>query len=107
MPVDGMDLVVGLGNEIRVDMHTGDLMAKASNSRDRLLLAGLGPLRSAAGAGEDAVLLETLSGERWVVRMSPASGLVAAVEPATGARSAPGDDVRSALREGDRCATVM
>ena len=99
MPVDGVEVVVGLATEIRVNLLTGDLMAKASNSRDRLLLAGLGPLRSAARSDEEAVLLETVSGERWLVRISPVSGLVAAVEPAIGVRSAP--------RGSDRCATVM
>ncbi|PGH47297.1 hypothetical protein [Streptomyces sp. Ru87] len=88
MPVDGVEVVVGLATEIRVSLLTGDLMAKASNSNDRLLLAGLGPLRSATRDDEDSVLLETVSGERWLVRMSPVSGLVAAVEPAVGVRSA-------------------
>ena len=98
MPVDGV-AVVGLATEIRVSLLTGDVTAKAPNSRDRLLLAGLGPLRSATRSGEDAVLLETVSGQRWLVRMSPISGLVAAVEPAIGVRSAP--------RGSDRCATAM
>ncbi|MFJ8752660.1 hypothetical protein ACIREO_25485 [Streptomyces sp. NPDC102441] len=99
MPADGVEVVVGLTTEIRVSLLTGDLMAKASNSQDRLLLAGLGPLRSAARYDEEAVLLETVSGERWLVRMSPVSGLVATVEPAVGARSA--------TRGSQRCATVM
>jgi len=98
MPGDGVEVVVGLATEIRVSLRTGDLMAKASNSQDRLLLAGLGPLRSAARYDEEAVLLETVSGERWLVRMSPVSGLVATVEPAVGVGSAP--------RGGDRCATA-
>ncbi|GAA4956835.1 hypothetical protein GCM10025331_53630 [Actinoplanes utahensis] len=89
----------GLGTEIRVSLRTGDVLAKAPNSRDRLLLAGLGPLRSATRSGEGEVLLETLSGERWLVRMSPVSGLVAAVEPATSPPPAP--------RRSDRCVTVM
>jgi hypothetical protein len=89
MPVDGVEVVVGLATEIRVSLLTGDLMAKASNSQDRLLLAGLGPLRSAARYDEEAVLLATVSGERWLVRMSPVSGLVSAVEPVTAVRSAP------------------
>lgn len=84
MPVEGVEVVVGLATEIRVNLLTGDLTAKASNSRDRLLLAGLGPLRSAARSDDEAVLLETESGERWLVRMSPVSGLVATVEPAVG-----------------------
>ncbi|MEU8709162.1 hypothetical protein [Streptomyces sp. NPDC048565] len=98
MPVDGVEVVVGLVTEIRVSLLTGDLMAKASNSQDRLLLAGLGPLRSATRHDEEAVLLETVSGERWLVRMSPVSGLVATVEPAAGDLPAP--------RGSDRCATV-
>ncbi|MCP3012413.1 hypothetical protein NGM33_03655 [Nocardiopsis dassonvillei] len=98
MPVDGVEVVVGLATEVRVSLLSGDLMAKASNSRDRLLLAGLGPLRFAIRFDEETVLLETVSGERWLVRMSPVSGLVAAVEPVIGARSEP--------HGGDRCATV-
>ncbi len=99
MPVEAMEVVVGLATEIRVSLLTGDLMAKATNSQDRLLLAGLGPLRSAARYDEEAVLLETVSGERWLVRMSPVSGLVAAVEPAVGTQSAP--------RGSAVCATLM
>jgi hypothetical protein len=98
MPVDGLEVVVGLANEIRVNLLTGDLTAKASNSRDRMLLAGLGPLRSASRSGGQAVLLETESGERWLVRMSPVSGLVAALDPAAGV---------AAARGGDRCTTAM
>ncbi|QUX26740.1 hypothetical protein KGD83_15225 [Nocardiopsis akebiae] len=98
MTVDGVEVVVGLATEIRVSLLSGDLMAKASNSRDRLLLAGLGPLRFAIRFDEETVLLETVPGERWLVRMSPVSGLVAAVEPAIGVRSEP--------HGGDRCATV-
>ena len=89
MPVDGVEVAIGLAIEIRVNLRTGDLTAKASNSRDRMLLAGLGPLRSAARCDQEAVLLETESGECWLVRMSPVSGLVAAVDPAVGVRSAP------------------
>lgn len=89
MPADGVEVVIGLATEIRVSLPTGDLMIKQSNSQDRLLLAGLGPLRSAVRCDEDTVLLETVSGERWLVRISPGSGLVAAVEPAIGVRSAP------------------
>lgn len=93
------EVVVSLGTEIRVSLRTGDLMTKVSGSGDRLLLAGLGPLRSAAPSDDaQALLLETESGERWLVRMSSASGLVATVEPADGARS---------VRRGRaRCATV-
>ncbi|MFI5843325.1 hypothetical protein ACIA8K_26820 [Catenuloplanes sp. NPDC051500] len=80
MLVDTAEVVVGLATEIRVSLRTGDLTA-----RDRLLLAGLGPLRSACRAGEHTLLLETPSGERWLVRMSPVSGLVAALEPADAA----------------------
>ncbi len=98
MPVDRTEVVLGLATEIRVDLVTGDLTAKASNSRDRLLLAGLGPLRSAARSDDDAVLLETVAGDRWLVRMSTVSGLVAAVEPAGATRPLP--------QEGDRCVTV-
>jgi hypothetical protein len=92
MPVDDVEVVVGLAIEIRVNLLTGDLTAKASNSRDRMLLAGLGPLRSAALSDNEAVLLETESGERWLVRVSPVSGLVAAVDPA----------VASGARHGER-----
>lgn len=99
MPVDGVAVVVGPSIEIRVDLRTGDLTAKASNSRDRTLLAGLGPLRSAARCDREAVLLETESGERWLVRMSPVSGLVAAIDPAVGGPAAPG--------EGEPCTTRM
>ncbi|MCC2321236.1 hypothetical protein [Cellulomonas xiejunii] len=97
MSADVVEVVVGLATEIRVNLQTGDLTAKAGSSRDRLLLAGLGPLRWAARSEEDAVLLQTVSGERWVVRMSPVSGLVAALEPAV--------DVRLLSQGGDRCAT--
>ncbi|MDX3663115.1 hypothetical protein PV646_37970 [Streptomyces sp. ID05-26A] len=83
MAVDPVEVVVALATEIRVSLRTGDLTAKASNSQDRTLLAGLGPLRSATRHGEAAVLLETVSGETWLVRLSPTSGLVATVEPAT------------------------
>lgn len=99
MPVDPVEVVVSLSTEVRVSLRTGDLTAKASNSRDRLLLAGLGPLRSATRYDEAAVLLETVSGERWLVRLSPASGLVSTVEAVAGVRHWP--------REGERCATVM
>ncbi|HJP72790.1 MAG TPA: hypothetical protein VJ914_00895 [Pseudonocardiaceae bacterium] len=99
MPADGGEVVVGLATEVRISLRTGDLMAKASNSQDRLLLAGLGPLRSAAQYDEEAVLLETVSGECWLVRMSPVSGLVTTVEPALG--------IAPALRGGERCATAM
>jgi hypothetical protein len=98
MPGDGVEVVVGLATEIRVSLLTGDLMAKASNSRDRLLLAGLGPLRSASRYDEAAVLLETVSGERWLVRMSPVSGLVSTVEPAMSVRCVP--------QGGEECVTV-
>lgn len=99
MPVDQEEVVVGLATEIRVSLRTGDLTAKASNSRDRVLLAGLGPLRSAARYDEEAVLLETVSGECWLIRISPVSWLVAAVEPATG--------IRPAAPRSEPCATTM
>lgn len=79
---------------VRVSLHTGDVL-----SGNRMLLAGLGPLRSATGAGDRAVLLVTVSGERWLVRMSPFSGLVAAVEPAA--------VMRPVAVGADQCATVM
>ena len=78
---------------VRVSLPTGDVL-----SGDRLLLAGLGPLRSATPAGDEGILLETVSGERWLVRLSPVSGLVAAVEPAV---------VRPVAVGADRCVTVM
>ena len=96
---DDSEVVVSPGTDVRVNLLTGDLTAKSSNSRDRLLLAGLGPLRCAVRTDEDAVLLETVSGERWLVRMSAVSGLVSAVEPATGIPLPPqGDDLCATLR---------
>ena len=99
MPVESMEVVVALTTEIRVSLRTGDRMAKASNSQDRLLLAGLGPLRSAVRSGDEAVLLETVTGVRWLVRMSPVSGLVAGVERVVAAVPAP--------RGWKRCVTAM
>ena len=98
MLTDAPEVVVCLSTEVRISLLTGDLIAKTGHGPDRLLLAGLGPLRSASRADEDAVLLETVSGERWLIRMSPISGLVSTVEPATGICSAPTGS--------DRCATV-
>ncbi|WP_028049620.1 hypothetical protein [Cellulomonas sp. URHD0024] len=86
MPVDSLEVVVGLATDVRVNLRTGDLTASTGTSQDRLLLAGLGPLRWAARYDEDVVFLETVEGERWLVRVSPISGLVAAVEPAVGVR---------------------
>lgn len=128
MPVDPAEVVVALATEIRVSLRTGDLTAKASNSQDRTLLAGLGPLRSATRYDEAAVLLETVSGETWLVRLSPSSGLVTTVEPAAAqpaaadslaadslaADSTAGDSTaapphgitRPPQRGGERCATV-
>lgn len=89
MPPDGVEAVVGLTTEIRVSLRTGDLTVRAGDSRDRLLLAGLGPLRRAVRSDARTVLLETATGEHWLVRVSAASGLVTMVEPVTAARPEP------------------
>ncbi|BCJ45983.1 hypothetical protein GCM10010168_49310 [Actinoplanes ianthinogenes] len=61
----------------RVDLATGDVFRAGG----RVLLAGLGPLLAADPAGEDALLLHTRDGERWLLRVSASSGLVASLEP--------------------------
>lgn len=74
------EVVAGPAAAVRVDLATGDLTAPVGGSRDRVLLAGLGPLRDVV-AVDDALLLETAAGACWLVRVSRVSGLVAAVEP--------------------------
>lgn len=73
---------------VSVSPGTGDIHAvTAAGAEGRLLLAGLGPLRSADGGGW-TLLLDAESGERWLIRISAASGLVCSVEtaPDTGGR---------------------
>jgi hypothetical protein len=81
MLTNAPEVLVRLATEIRVNLLTGDLTAGAG-PLGRMLLAGLGALRSVSRADDDdSVLLETMSGERWLIRISPVSGLVMAVEP--------------------------
>jgi hypothetical protein len=62
---------------IDVDLTTGDV----TRADGRVLLAGLGPLVAADRAGEHTWLLRTPAGPAWLLRVSPASGLVTALEP--------------------------
>ena len=75
------EIPVPLFVDVRVSVVTGDVLARVSESEDRVLLAGHGPLRSASGHGGCSLLLETVAGERWLVVISEESGLVASVEP--------------------------
>ncbi|MFK0097248.1 hypothetical protein [Streptomyces sp. NPDC091040] len=72
---------VSLGGDIRVSLVSGDVVGRLADGGERLLLVGLGPLWSATRSGPSSLLLETVSSEKWLVRISETSGLVAAVEP--------------------------
>ena len=75
------EVVVSLAKKVRVSLVSGDIVGLSADNEERLLLAGLGPLCSATKSGPSSLLLETRSAERWLVRISEASGLVAAIEP--------------------------
>ncbi|MFJ8868897.1 hypothetical protein ACIRD6_24405 [Streptomyces sp. NPDC102473] len=72
---------VSLGGDIRVSLVSGDVVCRSADGGDRLLLVGLGPLWSATRSGPSSLLLETVSSEKWLVRISATSGLIAAIEP--------------------------
>ncbi|MFJ7629338.1 hypothetical protein [Streptomyces sp. SID7909] len=72
---------VSLGGDIRVSLVSGDVVGRLADGGERLLLVGLGPLWSATRSGPSSLLLETVSSEKWLVRISETSGLVAAIEP--------------------------
>lgn len=84
MPADPADVTVPLFIDVRVSLASGDVTARPpgppTDAPDRVLLAGLGPLRSAAPHGRSALVLETAAGERWLVAISETSGLVASVD---------------------------
>ncbi|MEU0300461.1 hypothetical protein ABZ252_13480 [Streptomyces sp. NPDC006175] len=72
---------VSLGGDIQVSLVSGDVVCRSADGVDRLLLVGLGPLWSATRSGPSSLLLETVSSEKWLVRISETSGLIAAIEP--------------------------
>ncbi|MFJ1598522.1 hypothetical protein [Streptomyces sp. NPDC088261] len=84
MTVDTMEIAVSLFIDVRISLVSGNVVARhpgaSSDAQDRLLLAGLGPLRSVTRRGNTGLLLETARGEHWLVGLSEASGLVASVE---------------------------
>ncbi|GJF33187.1 hypothetical protein [Kitasatospora sp. NBC_01539] len=80
MPPSTAEVAVPLFIDVRVDLATGDVVAPSAGSRERLLLAGLGPLRSAVPDGPAGLLLETADGARWRLRISEASGLVESLD---------------------------
>lgn len=74
------EVIVSLLMTVRISLANGDVVGQIADTADRLLLAGLGPLRSAVKAGPSSLLLETSAAERWLVRISEVSGLVASIE---------------------------
>ncbi len=75
------EVLVSLVRKVRISLVSGDVVGRSADGGDQLLLVGLGPLWSATKSGPSSLLLETRSTERWLVRISEASGLVAAIEP--------------------------
>ncbi|MFE9765030.1 hypothetical protein ACFYPC_10925 [Streptomyces sp. NPDC005808] len=84
MSADTSEISVSLFIDVRISLLTGNVVARfanaSSDAQDRLLLAGLGPLRSVAPRGNAGLLLENARGEQWLVDIAEASGLVASVE---------------------------
>lgn len=78
---DDAEVIVSLAGKVRISLVSGDVVGRSADGGDRLLLVGLGPLKSAAKSGPSSLLLETKSAEKWLVRISETSGLVAGIEP--------------------------
>ncbi|MFD9539291.1 hypothetical protein [Streptomyces sp. NPDC060022] len=98
MSAETAEVLVPLFIDVRISLTSGDVTCRpdtAPDAQERLLLAGLGPLRSASGCGNAGLMLEAVSGARWLVGISEESGLVASVERVPRVPSAPGaEEVR-------------
>lgn len=79
MTVDTMEIAVSLFIDVRISLVSGNVVARhpgaSSDAQDRLLLAGLGPLRSVSPCGNTGLLLETARGSSgwWASRRRPGS----------------------------------